>query len=67
MPNPEFSDLQSDIKGRAASPPSTGVRGPTKDMSNVKPGPAGGLPGKSGPSRSAGVTKAKTFPKSEGI
>lgn len=52
-------------------PPSGGrdpksPKGSTPGM-RVKPGFSTGLPGKSGPDRSAGVEKVKQYPDSEGL
>ena len=45
----------------------TSRRTGTSPAMNVKTAAWGGLPGKSGPNRSAGVKKVQTYPKSEGL
>lgn len=66
MANSDFNDDTAGTKGRAISPPPVGVKGPSASI-NEKTAAWGALPGKTGPNRSAGVPKLKTFPKSEGI
>jgi len=67
MPNPNFSEFAKD-KARAGgkSPPKEKSPGGKGSM-NVKTAGWGGLPGKSGPNRSAGVSRAKTYAKSSGL
>ena len=62
----DFNTNNKDRAGRHGTPPPTGVRGTTPSMV-IKPGPAGGLPGKVGPNRSNGIKRGKTYAKSEGI
>lgn len=45
----------------------TGVKGGDGKGMKVKPGFKTGLPGKSGPNRSAGVSKVKQYAQSEGL
>ena len=68
MPNPDYSGLANDRKGRAVAPPPTGKRKKSSDAFPVKPGFSTGAPGKKQPSdRSGGVTRAKVYPNSDGI
>ena len=63
---PERNDLAKETKGKARP---TGFRGKTVTHMNIKPGPAGGLPGKSQRrSRNPGGKRGGKFNvKSEGI
>ncbi len=65
MPNPDAGNLPSKL----GNTPSTFKR---RASASEPPFPErtaswGGLPGKSGPNRSAGVTRLKTHPKAEGL
>ena len=65
MPNPDSGNLPSDL---ANKPPTfkRKARGGTPAVTE-KTANWPGLPGKTGPNRSAGVKKVKSSPKSEGI
>ena len=66
MPNPDFSENKRGLGGRASKPPPTGTRLTTPKFTE-KTAAWGGLPGKTGPNRSAGVKKIRAHPKSEGL
>ena len=51
----------------SGSRPANGVKGPKKDSMKIKPSFSTGLPGKSGPNRSAGVPEAKIYADREGL
>jgi len=65
MPNPDFSEnfnsRKDSSKGHKEN--TSGSMGSIKE----KTASWGKLPGKTGPNRSAGVTKLKTYAKSEGV
>lgn len=71
MSNPNFSEfpVRNSLAGGPGQPAPTGVRAKSTPKMNIKPGPAGGLPGKSQPkSRSNGVPiGGKFILKPEGI
>ena len=70
MVNPDYTELRErkSLSRKVKGPP-TGKKAAPEPGMNVKPGPAGGLPGKSGPSRrgNIGSTKGTFHVKSEGI
>lgn len=66
MSNSDFNDDKAGTRGRALSPPPTGVKGPDAKV-NMKTAGWKNAPGKTGPNRSSGVSKLKTFAKAEGI
>lgn len=63
MPNKDFNDMIS----KDSSGAKTGARGSKSDTVNESAVNWPGIPGKSGPDRSAGVQKVKTSAKSDGI
>lgn len=68
MPNPRYEDHKRGLNKSGGSPPDPPGAGKAAKDKFVEKCPAWpGLPGKTGPERSAGVRKAKTFPKSEGL
>lgn len=68
MPNPDYTEISSDRKGRAKPPPPTGKKGGKGDGMPMKPGFNTGAPGKKQPGdRSGGVTRAKVYPNSDGL
>ena len=70
MPNPDYSGLKSDRKGRAAAPPDPGGKGGKKAGFPMKAAfPNAKLPGKSqSRDRSSGFgRKAKVHPSSKGL
>jgi len=65
MPNPDAKNLDS---GLANSPPRFKRSKPAATPPIVEKTKAwAGLPGKTGPDRSAGIKKVKVYPKAEGI
>ncbi|MCK5610491.1 hypothetical protein KAR91_51940 [Candidatus Pacearchaeota archaeon] len=69
MSNPDFSENKRGLGGRALAPPPTGMKSKASPSFIEKPGPAGGLPGKSGGNRNpSGFGKRGKFNvKSEGL
>jgi len=67
MSNPDHSENKRGLGGRASKPPPTGTRSATAPKFTEKTAAWAGLPGKSGPNRSAGVKRARIHPKSEGL
>ena len=68
VPNPDYSGLSNDRKGRAKSPPATGPGKGSKGSFPVKPGFNTGSFGKKQPSdRSGGVERCPVYPNSEGL
>lgn len=63
MPNKDFNDMINNT----STGKKTGVVGPKSDTVNESTANWPGLPGKTGPNRSAGVEKVKTHAKSDGI
>ncbi len=65
MANPDAKNLKSALgnQPKKFSRKKSGSMGSVNERTASWPG----LPGKTGPNRSAGVTKAKIHPKSEGI
>lgn len=61
MPNQYFKQMGG------AKPPPTGPRAEGKAPFKEKTAAWPGLPGKSGPNRSAGVKRAKVYPSSQGL
>lgn len=68
MPNPDYSGLKNDRKGRAKPPPETGKRAGKTASFPMKPGFNTGSFGKKQPSdRSGGVQRLKIYPNSDGL
>ena len=67
MSNPDFSENKRGLGGRARKPPPTGTRSTTAPKFTEKTAAWPGLPGSTGPNRSAGVKKIRAHPKSEGL
>ena len=67
MANPNYSKTSPRPTGGKGSPPATGMRGTSGASVNEKTASWPGLPGKTGPDRSAGVKKLKCHPKQEGL
>ncbi len=63
MPNKDFNDMINNT----STGKKTGVGAPKSDTVNESTVGWPGLPGNTGPNRSAGVEKVKTHAKSDGI
>ncbi len=71
MPNPDFSNLKTDRKGRARQPPPVGGGAGKPSATSSAPEKTaswGSLPGSSQPKdRSAGIKRLQVHPKTEGL
>lgn len=67
MANRDYSDVSPAPKGRTMAPPKHPGAGKAAKV-NEKPGyPMAGVPGKTGPNRSAGDRKVRQHPKDVGL
>jgi len=67
VPNPYWNKQVSNLKTPSVSGKKPLASGSKSEAMPEHTAAWAGLPGKSGPERSAGVTKAKVYPKSDGL